>query len=309
MNKAILSALSAVAMICAAPASADFYNFKYIDKNGKLIASGDLTTENGAHYFDLEDHWYAKTIIAMTGSFMGEDISFYTNPYAPSLYQVGKYIFDNQLLLNAPTVLDGGGILISTPNLGPMNILGITDPGYPNPYLVLNAGFMLEGVFSVTAAAAPPAPLPGGGQADPTPLPTGTVTGIAGQIGPGSNQQFYSFDWQGGLFSATASMSGATPDQAFQFMLAGMGMPAMTTKLLDENYFMGTLAATLAPGRYSIGLFGVVREDPAFTIRFDTPVSSAVPEPAAWLLLLLGAGATGGMVRRRRRTGPSVAYA
>ena len=40
------------------------------------------------------------------------------------------------------------------------------------------------------------------------------------------------------------------------------------------------------------------------TVNFDAPGTAAVPEPATWAMLLMGLGATGALLRRRR-TGSS----
>jgi hypothetical protein len=45
------------------------------------------------------------------------------------------------------------------------------------------------------------------------------------------------------------------------------------------------------------------------TLFFTTPYSAAVPEPAAWALMILGLGAVGGIMRRRSAAKASIGFA
>lgn len=70
-----------------------------------------------------------------------------------------------------------------------------------------------------------------------------------------------------------------------------------------------TLSPTLLNiGNHTLSVTGNVLSGPTAsysgTINFNTP---PVPEPSTWAMMLLGFGATGLMMRRRRRTAPTFA--
>ena len=105
--------------------------------------------------------------------------------------------------------------------------------------------------------------------------PVSAVTGTIG--GPGS-QEYYIFQWPGGSFSATASITGANSGASYLFSegsAPGCDSSAGVT-LNASNSFTGTIAiGNLARGRYCIGVAANNSNDPAFLLTFDTPVYAA----------------------------------
>jgi hypothetical protein len=151
----------------------------------------------------------------------------------------------------------------------------------------------------------------GGSVGAPAILPSGLVGRITSDIsGSASEAQFYDFMWSGGLLQTNGSIAGANPNADFHFQLYSVNgstvvegsTPTLADLTLDAgNGFAGKISQVLAPGDYEIGMFTNSPFDPQFTIQFDTPVGvAALPEPTTWALMLLGLGATGAGLRRRR---------
>jgi hypothetical protein len=136
--------------------------------------------------------------------------------------------------------------------------------------------------------------LQGGSSSNPAPLPGGSVGAVSGTIGTLGTQDFYTFLWGGGFFSASASVTGASTGASYLFSEGAAGScNGQTTTLDGSNGFASTIAINnLAAGTYCIGITATSALDPAFTLNFNTPVSG-VPEPSVFGLLSIGLGMIG----------------
>lgn len=143
--------------------------------------------------------------------------------------------------------------------------------------------------------------LQGGTPSNPTLLPSGTVASISGSIsGPNPSTDYYTFNWGGGDFEATAGILNAPSAATFQYVLTGPQGQVLKSDTISGPGFLDTLFyAGLSAGRYVIGLSVVGGNDPDYTVTFNTPVSG-VPEPGAWAMMLIGLGAMGAVMRRPR---------
>lgn len=184
---------------------------------------------------------------------------------------------------------------------------GVNDSGVIVGYSGLNDGSAITGYVATPIAGAPLNIALGGGSASaPVILPPSKVGSISAVIGGAIASQFYSFNWAGGAFGASLTLTGASAPDTYAFELCS-GTSCATildkTKIQDQSW-TGALSDTLAPGAYTIGLVeNQPGTDPSFTLNFDSAVSSAAPEPGAWALMLLGLGGIGGRLRGRRRQG------
>ena len=137
----------------------------------------------------------------------------------------------------------------------------------------------------------------------PVALPVGSVQSISGSISGGvaPESQWWLFQWGGGLFASTGTVTGANPLADFHFQLYDpLSMSIIGDVLLNNaNGFTGSFSQQLSAGRYRIGLFTDSPFDPAFTIGFASPVAG-VPEPANWIMMIAGFGLVGFAARRRR---------
>ena len=143
--------------------------------------------------------------------------------------------------------------------------------------------------------------LVGGTASSPLILPLGYISQINGVIGgEGPKDQFYNFNWNGGLFQSLGNVTGAALTDTFAYEL----FDASNTKLEsiwlnDANGFSQLMTRNLAAGHYTIGLAANAPVDPAFMLKFLTPVGG-VPEPTTWAMMILGFGIIGVNLRRRR---------
>jgi hypothetical protein len=144
----------------------------------------------------------------------------------------------------------------------------------------------------------------GGASSAPVLLPGGqSVAEVTGTIGGLGTQDYYSFLWTGGAFSATASVTG-TPNAGGSYLFsegaAGSCSSGGTATLSSSDSFTNTIGiANLPAGEYCIGIDANNANDPAFALTFNTPVSG-VPEPSLLVLLSIGLG-TISVVRRHKR--------
>jgi hypothetical protein len=170
----------------------------------------------------------------------------------------------------------------------------------PNPIVATTWG------YQVTLPATPKllSSFPGGTVDSPTILPAGLIGQISSDISaPASDSQFYDFIWDGGLLQTRGVIVDANPLADFQFELFSVNGTTRTQledlDLSSTNAFSALMSLELTSGDYEIGMYTNSPYDPQFTITFDTPVGSFVPEPSSWALIILGVGAVGGALRRR----------
>ncbi len=143
-----------------------------------------------------------------------------------------------------------------------------------------------------------------GGTADaPVILSGGLVGSISSTIGDpnGPTEQYYNFNWFGGIFQTLATINGAAAGSEFTFHLRGLNNGYdQFLSLNDANNFSALFSDNLSSGHYLIGLSTGAVADPTFTFDFKTPVGhDAIPEPSTWALLLFGFGGIGALLRRR----------
>jgi len=130
----------------------------------------------------------------------------------------------------------------------------------------------------------------GGSTSMPVLLPGGEpVSEVTGTIGGLGSQDYYTFGWNGGAFSATAAITG-TPNAGASYLYsvgaAGTCSDGGTQTLNSGDGFMSTIdIGNLAAGQYCIGIAANSSNDPDFALTFNTPVGTATPEPATFVLL------------------------
>ncbi len=145
----------------------------------------------------------------------------------------------------------------------------------------------------------------GSAGSSPTLLPSGELVGsISGSIGGLGSQNYYSFFWPGGVFSATASLTnvtGSTSSYLFSQGVAGTCDSGGSMTLNTGDSFTGTITnSNLLGGLYCIGLYANNPVDPNFTLTFNTPVSNPAPEPAGFVLMAAGLGMIAALRLRKR---------
>jgi hypothetical protein len=141
----------------------------------------------------------------------------------------------------------------------------------------------------------------------------GPVAQVTGSISEEALENYYSFQWMGGAFSATGSVTGAPSGASYVFSagVAGTCASGGSTTLNSGDSFTSTITiANLAAGEYCIGLDANNPNDPAFDLTFNTPVTgssapSGVPEPSGFVLLSIGSLIIGGRLFARRSRRPS----
>jgi hypothetical protein len=154
----------------------------------------------------------------------------------------------------------------------------------------------------------------------------GDVSQIYGMIGGSDNQEFYAFYWSGGNFgytitgdltfsSAFSSIYGLQPDPQCAenetsecYFINGQGF-FLPAEYFNSDFNCGELdgapgcqtagGAFLAPGWYEVGVT-YSGADPNFTLAFDAPVNTNVPEPLTAALL---SNRCAGIVRPRPKEG------
>lgn len=158
--------------------------------------------------------------------------------------------------------------------------------------------------------------LQGGSSFAPLLLPvTGTsIGGLTGTIGGLGSEDYYSFLWGGGAFSATAFVIGANAGASYLFSEGADCSSGGSGTLNGADGFSNTIAvANLPAGEYCIGIDANAASDPNFVLTFNTPVtgvpgSTAVPEPSGFVSLstILGTVTTVCLIRKRSRKGPRI---
>jgi hypothetical protein len=178
---------------------------------------------------------------------------------------------------------------------------GVTGDEVTNAANDKNSANNASGAWSLTNPVS--LTLPGGGPTDPLFLSSGSPVGaVTGDIGGQGSEDYYAFSWAGGAFSASASIPGGSSSASYLFSAGVTGTCGGdgSVTLNGSDGFAGTIAIPdLAPGQYCIGLDANSPSDPTFTLTFNTPVVSSVPEPSSVILLSVGVGAIGAFKRRR----------
>jgi len=174
---------------------------------------------------------------------------------------------------------------------GPGNIFGGAAQFYYQPLTQFGtyAAYDHLGDLLGTLTIAAELNLQGGPGTSPTLLDVPLVAVVTGTIGAQGTEDYYSFLWSGGAFSATGSITGPTNNGASYLFSEGDTCGSGGNATLDgTDNFTGTIAiANLAAGQYCIGIDANNVNDPTFAINFNTPVEG-VPEPST--LWLVGAG-------------------
>jgi hypothetical protein len=147
----------------------------------------------------------------------------------------------------------------------------------------------------------------GGTSSAPVLLISGTpVAEVTGTIGGIGSQEYYSFLWGGGAFSATASITGANTGASYLFSegVAGTCSSGGPQTLNGGDSFSSTIAiANLPAGQYCIGIDANNSNDPPFALTFNTPVEGVpTPEPSTFVLFAVGLGMVVSALRLARRS-------
>jgi hypothetical protein len=97
---------------------------------------------------------------------------------------------------------------------------------------------------------------------------------VTGTIASSGGADYYSFNWGGGPFSASTSITGATGGSfTFSEGVVGSCNSLATESLNSGDNYSGTIFLnSLAPGQYCIGVGSAGLTDPNFAITFNTPV-------------------------------------
>jgi hypothetical protein len=130
------------------------------------------------------------------------------------------------------------------------------------------------------------------------------VGGVTGSIGGQGSEDYYSFNWGGGAFSATASITGANSLASYLFSagVTGTCSSGGSATLNSGDNFTGTISiASLAPGTYCIGLNANNPNDPAYALTFNTALPAQTPEPSDFVLLSAGLGMISLLYLKKRR--------
>jgi len=118
------------------------------------------------------------------------------------------------------------------------------------------------------------------------------------------NMGAYSFMVNVQNYTVNGAPASSTPGFTFYTSVDGGGLNSPTTSYFGQQLFSGTLSTpTLSTGKFT--LFS----SNSLAIALGTlNVTSAVPEPATWAMMLVGFGMIGATARYRRRA-TKIAYA
>ena len=194
--------------------------------------------------------------------------------------------------------------------------------------LVTKGGFEDPAISDPCCDTSPPAPLPGWTATPNVNVVNGTFSStngnlaaegsqyldLVGQGGTGSITQtfatnigdvyYLTFDYSHNLFNPAVTSASA------MFTLDGLSGTIFhdsgSTSNLDWTKFFGTFTATGSSATLTFtNLTGGTNEG----IFLDAVSVQAVPEPATWMMMILGFGAIGGAMRTSRRKRATVSYA
>jgi hypothetical protein len=292
------------------PLPTEFYNTQNLTPfqlSGDFSAS--VTVTPGAHLDGgagggLQAQFQSVTGGFSSGNIFGQDIS--------ANYGFGPAVVNTSPILNSSSsvvfdlqrVGDVFNVSASTDH-GFVNLVSLTGSNVSAPVVLDLVANVAEGTvepqtltftnFYVLSGSGGALELTGGTATDPIPLPSSTVGSISGDIGGTSpSSDYYSFYWKGGEFEASvgvADAAGLIPQPSYTFELCGE-TSCETTTADSEDEWQSSLSGNLAPGYYTVGIIdNSSTPDPSFSITFDTPISqltSGVPEPSTWAMMLLG---------------------
>jgi hypothetical protein len=200
----------------------------------------------------------------------------------------------NLIAIFNPTIIGGGTGL---PFADGGNFNGGGNGGIGPPGSGYNPGNSVAGSWTETLNL-----FPGGTTSAPVfLLGANPIGGVTGTISSQSPLDYYYFNWGGGAFSASASISDAAPDASFLFSMGAVGTcSSLANETLSGPGFSGNISfANLGAGQYCIGLDDNSGTDPTFSLAFDTPIAPT-PEPSQ-LMLLTASLVMLGAVRRAKR--------
>jgi hypothetical protein len=258
-------------------------SFEYDATTSTLSSPFLMTTQDGTIL--PPETWTSDNLYPGTGYAFSNGIQLVND----DVYGITLH-FSSALTNSGGTIdLPLGGSLISGPLFGNSQ----TDLFQSGEITTQVAALVLQGSSSSTPAA----------------LPSGEpVAEVSGAIAGQGTQEYYTFLWTGGAFSASASITGAGPGASFLFSEGaegGCSSDGTATLNSGDNFTTTISVADLAPGQYCIGIDANDANDPAFALTFNTPVDgTATPEPSYCVLLSIGLAAIGVLhLRKRSRQG------
>ena len=126
---------------------------------------------------------------------------------------------------------------------------------------------------------------------------------LSGNQRVGGSDDFQAgFTFGSSTFLTSYFVGGAFGNSTFgiNFNVSGLGVAASTSGNAVQTYVFGFTAGQA--GTFSARLSSINSNDNVGAIADNLNLSStgAVPEPATWAMMILGFGAAGSMIRRRR---------
>ena len=168
----------------------------------------------------------------------------------------------------------GGCFTVLAPSSGAALRYAITGTNPPPTFVTEFTS--LSGTQAIAVSGSSLSSLQGGTASNPAGLPSGSVAQVTGSIAGSGSQEYYTFSWPGGVFSATGSIGGTINTGASYVFSVGTtgtcnGQGSVT--LNAANSFIGTISiGNLPTGNYCIGIDADSSNDPTFTITLNTPV-------------------------------------
>lgn len=266
--------------------------------NNPTIADWNLLLNNGTNTFDLLGPLSGPNSPPDTLGYNGTGLSASATQLLFNFGSAGELFWNH---FNSDDLCFGFLDCIQGGNSGNGSSL-LVGGDFPMLQLASLSGTQVIGTTSVTLSN-----FPGGSSSTPVSLcpasfltlvgycePVGVVTGTIGGLG---SQDYYSFLWGGGAFSATTSITGAQSGASYLFSEGGAGSCNLlaAATLNSSDTFTSTISMpSLAPGLYCIGIDATSPNDPPFSLTFNTPVVGAqTPEPSVLVLLSIGFGMIG----------------
>jgi len=300
MNRLVLNSLALMFFsLCGGTASADvittFSAFGTFSDGSTLTGSLQIDTTTGV-------------ALAAESLYIGAPGSVFINDIR---IQAPNEPFPGDFILQAGFGPPGGGPPLFVMALPVSSLIGysggpivsVTDPSMGEAsdiqYSQTNVALLSVGSLRMAQSTT----IQGGTGFAPVALNAPEIGQVFGSIGGLGTQDYYSFTWAGGTFSATASVTGPPNGSAsylFSEGVVGTCGSGGSATLNTGDSFTGTITIpNLAAGQYCIGLDANSSNDPNFTLTFNTPVQG-VPEPATFTFFLSGLAVIGVVFRRRR---------